>query len=506
MQFELPAPGEWTEACEARLAALLKAEYDGESLDGYIRRVSPRHLPPRHIAPIIDLFERSRRGRVLACVEMPPRTAKTTTMMHGLGWRLLRDPSLVNGFATFGDGYATSRSRITRALTRAGGVKLSKEMANLHEWRTEHGGGCLFRGYDGEWTGQGINGVAIVDDPFKNRATAESKKIRENVWDFLTDVYWTRLEDDASMIVTHTRWHPDDLIGRLLSGKFAGHKFEEIRLPAICEDEDDILGRNIGESIWPERKMFSIEELRKTEASIGPYTWASLFQQRPRARGANVFEKDPQRFQLATWKATDHRVILCCDPAATDDNYADFSAAFVLAASGFGDDMKVWILHGWRDRVTVPQVVRKLLELQKRHWNAPVCVEAVGGFKAVPQMMKEIEKTLRIRPVKPVGDKFTRAQALAAAWNTGRVFVPLDGDLVWEPSKRRFAPRTPGSLRPGLEKHIQWTDELLNEAESFTGVEDPEDDQIDALAHGFNELHGANVKPRGQQRNGMPFG
>ncbi len=121
-QVERVEPVEWTDEDEARLATLLDAEYGGEDLDGYIRRVSPRHLPPRHIEPIIKLWNRTRYERVLACIELPPRHAKTTTGLHGLGWRLKRDPACLNAFATFGDDYAASRSRIARTLTRAGGV------------------------------------------------------------------------------------------------------------------------------------------------------------------------------------------------------------------------------------------------------------------------------------------------------------------------------------------------------------------------------------------------
>lgn len=466
---------DWTEADELRLAELLRAEEGRETLDGFVRRVSPRHPPPRHIAPVMDLWQRTRTERVLAVVELPPRHAKTTTGLHGLAWRVNEDPAVTNAFATFGDEYAASRSRIARTLTRAGGTALSKEMQNLHEWRTEHGGGCIFRGYQGEWTGQGINGVALVDDPFKDRIAAESPKIRENVWEWFCDVLWTRLEEQASVIVQHTRWHEDDLIGRLLAGKFAGYAFERVHLPAIAE-EDDMLGRAPGEALWPER--VSVEELRKIEKSIGPYGWASLFQQRPRPRGAHLFS-EPGRFQLDHWKPNGERVLICCDPAATEDNSADHSAIFVLAARGFGDQMVVNIIDGWRGRVTVPKLARRLLRFQQRYWGAPVAVEAVAGFKAVPQMLRELEPRIRIIEVKPLGDKFIRAQPVAAAWNDGRVLVPID--------------------RP-------WATPLLDEADRFTGIGDAEDDQIDAIAHGYNTLWRPTAPKRGQRRNRMGFG
>ena len=485
----------WTDRDEVELAELLEDQQNGETLDAYIRRVSPAHLPPRHIKPIVDLWERTRHERVLACIELPPRHAKTTTGMHALAWRLHRDPTLTNGFATFGDDFAASRSRICRALTKSGGVALDKSMANLHEWRTVYGGGSIFRGYMGEWTGKGIDGVGLIDDPYKDRAAAESKKIRNNIREWFADVFWTRLEPAAgtgakpgSCIVQHTRWHEDDLIGWLLAGKFSGYKFERIRLPAICEDEDDLIGRNIGEALWPER--FPVDELRRIEASIGPYSWASLFQQRPRPKGADVF-CEPQRFLLRDFNWQGKRILLCCDPAATDDTRNDFSAAFVLAAEGYGDDMKVWAVFGWRDHLTIPDLVTKLIELQERYWKAPVAVEAVGAFKSVPQMMRKIDNRLRVREVRPVGDKFTRAQPLAAAVAAGRFFVPLDAEVI----RRKAMNATE------YERKTTWADELIGEMSVFTGVDDAEDDQIDACAHGFNELRGAKIIKRGATRN-----
>jgi len=486
----LDGAGAYTPADEERLAELLRAEYGGESFDSYIRRVSPRHLPPRHIKPIMEVWERTRHERVFCLIELPPRHAKTTTGLHGLSWRLSRDPAVTNGFATFGDDYAASRSRIARALTRAGGVELSKEMANLHEWRTNFGGGLLAHGYQGEWTGQGINGVFLIDDPFKDRKSAESKLIRQNVWEWFTDVAWTRLEEQSSVIVQHTRWHEDDLIGRLKAGKFAGYRWETIHLPAVCEDEGDILGRQIGDALWPER--IPIEELRRIEVSIGPYSWASLFQQRPRPRGADVFG-EPGRFMLRDWKPDGHRILLCCDPAATEDTRADYSAAFILAAKGYGDDLQIWVLHGWRDQVTVPAVARKLYEISQRYWKAPVAVESVGAFKGVPQTLREIEPKLRVLEIKPQGDKFTRAQAVAAAWNTGRVWIPLDA-AIGESREAKVFRRT-------------WAEELISEATDFTGVGDEHDDQVDALAHGFNTMwSGIAPRGRGHQRNRNPFG
>jgi len=516
------AEPEWADDDEERLIQLLDAQHNVETLDAFIRRVSPRHIPPRHMQPVHKLWERSRHERVLACIEMPPRHAKTTEALHGIAWKNKVDPVLLNAFATFGDDYAASRSRIARTLTRAGGRALSKEMANLHEWLNDYGGGAQFRGYLGEWTGRGITGVGIVDDPYKDRASAESPKIRRNIQEWFADVWWTRFEWDfhPSCFVQHTRWHEDDLIGWLLAGKF-GYKFERVCLPAIAE-ENDLLGRAPGEALWPER--FSAEMLAEIEAAIGPYSWASLFQQRPRPRGADVFG-EPARFSLASWRPDGHRIIICADPAATEDTRADHSALFVLAAKEFGSKMVIWVLYGWRGQVSVPKFARKLHEVSRKFWGAPIVVEAVGGFKAVPQTLKEIEPRLKIIVAKmglpeegkkdaarvsnaPV-DKFLRAQPAAAAWNArpGRLLVPMDAECEWVPETLRFErPLVLRSLRRGVGAGVTWADELIAEASRFTGVGDAEDDQVDALAHGYNELMGIRPRQQGARQNRNPFG
>lgn len=516
----------WSEAEEARTVSLLRAQHGGESFRQWIARVAPHHSIKRHLEPVADLWERTRHERVFACAEMPPQHGKTSTGLNGLAWRMARDPVLSHGYATYNDTLAASKSRACRRVARDGGVAVPRGFASVHEWQTTYGGGLLAHGYKGQWSGMPINGVALLDDLYKDRKDAESKVIRERVWEFFTDVIWPRLHAGtptrvgASVICQFTRWHADDLIGRLLQGKFKGYQFEEVRLAAICEDDDDILGRRIGEALWPEH--MPLEELRLIEESAGPYSWASLYQQRPRPKGADIFT-EPGRFSLADWRPPEGtRLIICCDPAATDDTRADFSAAFVLAAHGFGRDMKIWILFGWRDHVTVPAVARKLYEISMRHWNgiAPVAIESVGGFKAVPQILKEIEPRLKIRPIKPQGDKFTRAQGLAAAWNAGKVLVPLDAELVWEgearwPDGRQgrcLLPLNPdGSrsqrkLRPGVQAGITWADELVWEADRFTGVGDLEDDQVDALAHGYNEIQMVKGRGGGQTRNQNPFG
>lgn len=485
----------WTEADERRLAELLRAEYDGETLEAYIRRVSPRLPPPKHVMPVINALQEARHAsrhpdasvRIIL-IEMPPRHAKTTTVMHALSWRVTRDPSVTNAYLTYGQNLAESKSRIMRAHVVNDNVPLAGDMANLAEWRTPWGGGMLCGGILGPLTGKGIDGFLVIDDPIKNRQEAESETIRDTIWDQFTDVAYTRLEGAATIIVMATRWHPDDLIGRILSKEDELReelgdqlKIVRIRLPALAEANDP-LGRQIGEALWPER--FNERRLKAIRAVINEYSFAALYQQNPRLKGTILFSETPSRFQLyevhdsgpmagqpdysrLRWRPRGHRLVVGCDPAASEKTKADYSAAYTLAALGWGEDMEVWVIDGLVRHMTVPDLVRALNVIRqgplpgRTHWDLAVAVESVGAFKAVPQMLFEEDPSLPVIPVVPLGDKWMNAQFAASLWNRGKLHVPLD------------AP---------------WSKNLIHRLSNFTGAKGGKDDEVDALSHGCNEL------------------
>jgi predicted phage terminase large subunit-like protein len=458
---------------ESRLLELLRWETNGESLYDFISRVSPHLKPERHLAPAIKLFERTRKERVRAVLAYPPRHGKTVTALHGVGWRVVRDPGLRHAYATYGDSLSVAGSRTMRRLVTQAGVDLARDANALHDWRTEHDGGVLATGVGGPLTGKGITGIALVDDAFKNRKDAESRLKRDGVWEWFTDVVWTRLEDDASCIVIGTMWHGDDLINRLLTRGAGedGVPFELVRMPAIAE-ENDILGRAIGEALWPTtlsgQRKFDRDKLDEIRRLLGEYSFASLYQQRPRPRGTQVFA-EPGRFRLADWRIDGHRICVCADPAATKKTTADNTAALVLAVKGYGADQVGWVVGHIRGQWEIPDnpheqsigVVTRLKKLQEAWGGVAIVVEAVAGFKSVPQMLRAVDPDLRVVEAPAVLDKFTRAQPAASAWNGGRLLVPTD------------AP---------------WAAGMIKRFREFTGNDDPEDDEVDALSHGWNAL------------------
>src|SRR3954468_218625 len=230
---------------EAEELLAIERELGGgaEGLQAYIERTAPEHAPaPRHLFPLIEVLERARRERVKVCISMPPGHAKTLTVLRGLVWWVSATPSDICAYLSYADRQAWGKSKICRGMAEEAGVEIDRYTWSGAEWRTTEGGGLLAAGVDGRVTGQRINGLAVFDDPFKSRDDANSAASREAVWTFYTTVVRTRLEN-ASVIVIQTRWHQDDLIGRLAEKD----GWEVINLPALAE-ENDPLGREPGEA------------------------------------------------------------------------------------------------------------------------------------------------------------------------------------------------------------------------------------------------------------------
>jgi predicted phage terminase large subunit-like protein len=455
----------WPDDKQVEYLALLEFQHGGEWLDDFIRRVMPQWPPPAHMAPLRRLIEETRRREVRAVVSLPRRHAKTMTLMPGLAWRVVRDPGCLNAFCGYGDQFASDKSKEIRQLAELGGANLRDDATAANLWRTPYGGGVLATGIGGPLTGFGVTGLMVVDDPIKNPQEAESKLMRDRVWEWFTRVAYPTVEPGGSIIVCATRWHEDDLIGRIKQGGL-GETWECIELPAVMDTEGKAADERLDDrvhALWPEH--YPLDKLAKLRATINEHGWWSMYQQQPRPRGDVLFG-EPARFDLATFDIRGCRVVNAIDPAASEKTHADYSVCVTAAAKGRGDEAQFFILDVQRWQIQVPELVERLLEVQKSHrWGkgAALLVEAVGGFKAVPQMLRAAAPELRILEVQPKGDKFTRSQPLAAAWRAGLVHVP---------------------------QQAPWLASYLHEMQAFTGVQDAHDDQVDATVHAFEYLRG----------------
>lgn len=450
------------EADRAEAEALQEDLVGGESLRDFIVRLSPHQPPPRHFDPVIDVLEEARWSPQKVGISMPPGHGKTTLILNAYAWWLTKNPADTNAYASYNERQAFSKSVLARALSVRAGVELSDEVNTKAEWRTVQGGGLLATGIGGGLTGQRVQGLLVVDDPYRNQVDAYSSAYRDDVDDWLKTVALTR-RAGASTLVIHTRWHDDDEIGRL-----AKRGWRIINLPAIAE-KGDVLGRAEGEALWGGYQPTSLPRLKELRRELGEFDFAALFQGSPRPRGGAVFG-EPHYYDPATLDVTGCQIVLAADPAASKKTSADYSAAVVLAIKGQGVSAIAYLLKVYREQVTIPQFVRDLRGLQVQYGDTEINVESVGAFLAIPQMLRELDPDIRLKEITPEGDKFTRAQRVAAAWNDARVLVPANFG----------ADTTP----------VPWLGPFLDELAKFTGVNDRRDDQVDALSHAWNNQDG----------------
>src|SRR5262245_22121675 len=234
------------------------------------------------------------RTEPILVIEAPPRHGKSELVSRYLpAWYLGLYPSRRVLLAGYGAAFARSWGRKARGLLQehgraAFGVEVSREERAASEWGLcSHEGGMLTAGVGGPLTGRGAN-LLIVDDPIKNAEQAVSQTIRDNHWDWWQSTASTRIEPGGCAIVIATRWHHDDLSGRLLRAAEAGEGMpvRRLRLPAIAE-EDDPLGRAPGEALWPER--WPIERLERTREEKEAVWWEAMYQQRPGLGADNVW-------------------------------------------------------------------------------------------------------------------------------------------------------------------------------------------------------------------------
>jgi hypothetical protein len=293
---------------------ILEAAMGGISLLEYISRITKQWMTPWHLLPIAQLFARAEYEPIRACVSVPPRHGKTELLIHAIPWWLTRHPGHQIAYVSYSAEFSHDKSRRCLDLAKMGRVALRPGVQKANNWRTLQGGGLLATGIGGPLTGHGAN-ILIIDDPIKNREEAESPTVRQKAWDWFTSTALTRVEPGGSVIVVHTRWHDDDLIGRLQREK--GQKWEYVNLPAVNE-------RNM--ALWPARWPKDALDVRRAE--VGEYDWFSLFMGQPRPKGGRLF-KDATFYQWPNFD--DARLLIVCDPAATAADYADHSAIVVGA-------------------------------------------------------------------------------------------------------------------------------------------------------------------------------
>lgn len=421
-------------------------------------QVSPHLIRPEHFAGYCARIERAVGGGLRLVFAAPPQHGKTEVTLHGLVWLIELFPGLRHAYITYSQRRSRTVARKVRRLLLQRSVEVS---GTLDMIQLPHGGQILFTSIDGGITGEPVDGVALIDDPFKNRREADSPRRREVVEDSYREAIETRVHPGASIILLATRWHPADLSGTLIE-----EGWEYINLPAIAENDNDPNGRAVGEALFP--AMWPLAELEKKRGKVLDFTWAALYQGRPRPRGGKVFHEPTFYSELPVT----YRGAFGLDLAYTAKTTADWSVCVELWREETGDPEKprFYVRHVDRARVEAPAFAITLRGRHNKRPNWRMLWRAAGVEKGAASFL---QKSLPLRVETPPGDKLVSATEVAAAWNDGRVLLP-DPEVFSE--------------REGFEDLEEWLYDFLDVVQNFTGMGKETDDDVDALGNAHAAL------------------
>lgn len=411
-------------------------------------------------------------------ISMPPQEGKSVRVANDFPvWSLIQNPDLRIVTASYGQGLANRNGRAVRNRVIANpdlGLEIAKDNGSVSDWTIDgHTGGLLSVGIGAGVTGQKAD-MMIIDDPHKDRKEADSELMRDTVWDWWTDAASARLAPGASVIIILTRWHQDDLAGRLLA-RDVDAGWELINIPAQADHkpergETDLLGRKPGEFMQSARGR-TREQWEKRKSTAGSKTWASLYQGRPSPESGGVFPpsdkwarydrplfitKGDGRNIVPGIERDDHELIQSWDLTFKDKDSSDFVVGQVWLRVG----VDAFLLDQVRERMNFsdtceaikamsakwPQSTAKLIEDKA---NGPAVINALR--RTVPGLI----------PVEPLGSKYSRASAISPLVESGNVVLPTV------------------ELLPGV------TD-LLEEAKNFPNASN--DDTVDAMSQAVNQL------------------
>lgn len=407
-----------------------------EKLLTYTELTNTHYKPNWHHRVIINYLEMIARGEInRLMILMPPRHGKSELSSIRLpAWYLGRNPDKKVIFSSYSDGFAMYFGKHTRNLCQTPVHKLAfpecrirADSSSAQLWETDAGGKYVAVGRGGAVTGHGAH-LLILDDMIKNIQEAYSDTIRETIWDWYKTTLYTRLEDNGSIVIVNTRWHSDDLVGRILEEE--GDKWTVIRMPAIAEHDMSFDGHiyKAGEALWPDK--YSLEEMMNTKASLGTH-FEPIYQQNPQAAEGNIFKhKYWKRAYTVPGKIL--RVIQSWDTGYKkgDDNSYSACTTWVETENCY------WLVHAWWGKVSFPELKRKAVELYQNQtinelYGRPneVLVEDKASGQSLVDELEE-DTTLPVKRIQPEGDKVARAHIVSPAFETGNVGI-IEG-REWE--------------------------------------------------------------------------
>lgn len=397
------------------------------------------------------------RKKQLFIFTLPPRHSKSMTITESYPSYFLGNfPNDRVILLSYGDDLAKRFSkRNIQKVDQHGkslfGIELDDKSRSMSDWDIKDTrGGCISRGIMAGVTGQGAD-LLLIDDPIKTREEANSDIYRDKLWEEWIDSLSTRLQPMAIAIVIMTRWHEDDLVGRLLNKEYGDiMEWEVVNIPLEAE-ENDLLGREIGEPLWPEQYGYNFIEERK----IYPQSFNSLYQGRPTSQEGNIIKREWWQFYDRLPRI--NKMVLSVDAAFKGDKDSDKVSIQVWGKT----NANIYLIDNdtrRMDFVTTIQAIKNVLQ-KYPGINAKYIEDKANGTAIINVLNRTIGGFIPIKADAGTGSKVARAEAITPWIESGNVFLP---------------------------RNAVWVHEFVEETASFPSGKN--DDQVDAMSQALNKL------------------
>jgi predicted phage terminase large subunit-like protein len=413
------------------------------------------HQPAAHHKLLLGRLQAVADGEIdRLLVLMPPGSAKSTyASIIFPAWWLRRFPhsSILAASHTASLSGHFGR-QLRNMIAEADPTVLARDSRAAHAFATTAGGGYFSSGVRGPLIGRRAD-LALIDDPIKSHEVADSAASRQAIWDWYRSELMTRLKPKARIVVAMTRWHEDDLAGRLLASQ---DSWQTLRLPAFAEAGDP-LGRLPGAPLWPEWE--DAAELARKRSNVGPRVWQSQYQQDPAPAEGALFH--PERIAIADAAPAGLTCARGWDlaaTAATGGRDPDWTAGVKLGRS---TDGRTYVLDVVRLRGGPHEVAQAITATASRDGRSvPIGLPQDPG-QAGKQQVAWLAGQLagwNVKASPETGSKIIRASPLAAQMDAGNL-VLLRG---------------------------AWNSDFIDEISMFPNGR--KDDQVDAASRAFSLL------------------
>jgi hypothetical protein len=363
---------------------LARREAAKRHLLSFRRRLTDNFLVNWHHRVLCEKLEAAVNGDLKRLiVSMPPRSGKSFLISEALPpWFFGKNPSKNVIAASYGQELAENFGRKVRNIMQDKKFtsvfpdsKLSRDNASVTRFSTMQGGEYAAVGAGGALTGKGGH-LLLLDDPIKNSEEAHSRFQRDKLFDWYKTTFYTRRMPNASIVVVGTRWHEDDLIGRLV--KQGG--WEEVSFPEIAEEDDEY--RKAGDILWPE--WFNLEEITEAKETLGSYSFSALYQQKPISEESQEFK--PSFFSYCEpSEAEDGECYISIDTAVSEKDSADYTGFTVVRIDRDGK----WRVRAWHEKIGPKALIDRIFELVNMYKPRKVGIEKTVYVQAIKPFIKD---------------------------------------------------------------------------------------------------------------------